>query len=1046
MSLAKHLIGRVLGERYRLTRWIGGGGFADVYEAEDIKFVRARVAVKILKPEFSKRVVTEARIAREFQHINVVSVSDMGADGDCPYIVMEYLEGRTLEHLQPLLPRLIRKFVYEICGALQRAHEKGLVHRDLKLQNIMLVDLGSAQERFVILDFGIAAHLNAESTLRNKTMDGGGSIDYMPPEQLYAQGDQQPTPQLDIYSFGVILYELLTGRKPFQADGITIMAMLKLIEKHSPPRFAEVAPDKQIDSAIESLVLQCLSKLPERRPASIKEVAERFLAAWDESQDPDASHRPFVAPQPRQQTPPSGSPKPNAPQAITPSQSATPEQSAFAPAHSPTEPSQFQTMLPQRQTSGPAVSSEPEWTKSRGAYRVAPNMNDLGSPPLATPADILTGTLLPAESDDLQSDEPSQHSTSWKNPGKSVVSRNQVELPDEQAETNQHGFRWWRNALLLSTFLLLVLVISSLIIVQRNSVLSKVRRLAREHKYSEDVSYLDSGNWLTFPLVDRDEFREYVHQDWVNDAEMKLEHKEFASAIADCEQIQQRFPNDIQAAKILEKIAEREKQRIQEFADRADYQKAVQQLDDPRSPGTLLGKSRRDLWDREAIKSSIRKRGIAKTNGLMKANNDAAALVSAEKLLQAFPDNAELRGLKHDAELNLVVASGDQKAANGAYPEAVTLYRKAIELGPNPGRRQEVTLKVAQASYQQASDKLKSTPADGDNNADADVVRNLLKQVFSDLTIIQLKAMEFQIPVSPKVGLLRGKTFLLRAKLNQTRKAMADAICDVKFALENDAGVKTEAKEILTSICSDAGDEGVAHHKKASELASELDKLRRAATDAKETQPAIQLAIEVDKEWQTAVTNLDLAIAACEAALLSDDKPVNPQIPPLYAFRADARIRMSKPDYAGAVTDLKHFRRLVETIRSAPMDLDLKYINASVSLALIQATSSDSSLRSPAEAFQAANDANSRFEASGSTDLHLEAHILEAQAAAAAATGDFEAAVGFTEKALAILEAGSAAWTEHQSRLQKCYSKDKPFVASPKETSPTSKFPACVQQ
>ena len=293
------LEGRELANRYRLTRLVDCGGFGAVYEATDLKFPGDSVAVKLGMAVSSERAFSrEALLIRQLNHENVVKVHDYGVEQGLPYIVMDMLHGERLDvlleqHNGRLPKQLLIKFVREIGAALQNLHAKELVHRDLKPKNIMLVDTGSVDEyghpqlRFVLLDFGIASKIDAANSLANRTMDGAGTPEYMSPEQV---ASKETTHQTDIYAIGVILYQLLTGRVPFaladQSHGAVAMVITSVAQSPPPP-FAEVAPDIVVDPQIEALVLKCLEKNPEDRPASIAEVRHQFLEIYDPKYDAD---------------------------------------------------------------------------------------------------------------------------------------------------------------------------------------------------------------------------------------------------------------------------------------------------------------------------------------------------------------------------------------------------------------------------------------------------------------------------------------------------------------------------------------------------------------------------------------------------------------------------------------------------------------------------------------------------------------------------------------------------------------------------------------
>ncbi len=284
------LVGRELGGRYLLEKFIDRGGYGAVYRGTDKKFNQP-VAVKV---GFSTReFVREAQLAAQVRHNHIVQVTDYGSDAGLAYLVMEFLQGEDLEKLfkrqdSRLSLDQVRKLINEVGDALEYAHAERLIHRDLKPKNIILKQqlsksgTNSGTTKFVLLDFGIASKLDAEGTQRNRTQDGAGTVEYMAPELLGR--DPKATTQSDIYAFGVILYQMLAGRTPFPQLDTSRLALancLNAISKADPPRFREICVDREYPAGLEELVLECLEKNPERRPQTIAEVRQRSLEIID---------------------------------------------------------------------------------------------------------------------------------------------------------------------------------------------------------------------------------------------------------------------------------------------------------------------------------------------------------------------------------------------------------------------------------------------------------------------------------------------------------------------------------------------------------------------------------------------------------------------------------------------------------------------------------------------------------------------------------------------------------------------------------------------
>lgn len=267
-------IGRILDGRYEITESIGEGGMADVYKAND-NVENKIVAVKILKKEFAeneefvRRFRNESKAIAVLSHPNIVKVFDVGFTDKIQFIVMEYIDGITLKEYMEKEGILTWKdsvhFIIQILRALQHAHNKGIVHRDIKPQNIMMFDDGTIK----VMDFGIAKFAREDG--KTATDQAIGSVHYISPEQA---GGGVTNEKSDIYSVGVMLYEMLTGQKPFDTDNPVSVAVMHMQSKAIPPR--KVNPD--IPPALEKIIMQAMEKDPDKRYQSaadmIKEIEE----------------------------------------------------------------------------------------------------------------------------------------------------------------------------------------------------------------------------------------------------------------------------------------------------------------------------------------------------------------------------------------------------------------------------------------------------------------------------------------------------------------------------------------------------------------------------------------------------------------------------------------------------------------------------------------------------------------------------------------------------------------------------------------------------
>ena len=261
---------RVLAGRYEIDSVLGEGGMAKVFRGTD-KVLGRTVAVKVLAPQFAKdhqfvtRFRREAQAAAALNHPNVVSVYDTGSEDGIHWIVMEYVDGRTLKSVVreegPLLPERAVEIAEAICLALSTAHEKGLVHRDIKPGNIMLTPSGETK----VMDFGIARATAGADTL-TQTAAVLGTAAYLSPEQ--AQGKPVDA-RSDIYAVGCVLYEMLTAHPPFEGDSPVAIAYKHVRETPTPPSRLNGDVPKELDA----IVLKAMAKNPDNRYQTTREMA-----------------------------------------------------------------------------------------------------------------------------------------------------------------------------------------------------------------------------------------------------------------------------------------------------------------------------------------------------------------------------------------------------------------------------------------------------------------------------------------------------------------------------------------------------------------------------------------------------------------------------------------------------------------------------------------------------------------------------------------------------------------------------------------------------
>ena len=252
-------VGTYLADRYEIVSKIGAGGMSDVYKAKDHVLGRF-VAIKVLKPEFSEdrgfvaKFRTEAQSAAGLEHPNIVNIYDVGSEEGLHYIVMEYVEGITLKTYIEKKGQLSFKeavsIAIQVARGIEAAHNKQIIHRDIKPQNIMI----STEGKVKVMDFGIARAASSNTV----SSDVMGSVHYSSPEQArngFVDG------RSDIYSLGIVMYEMVTGRVPFDGDTTVAVAIQHLQEEMTPPSVYA----KNLPISMEKIILKCTQKNADRR-------------------------------------------------------------------------------------------------------------------------------------------------------------------------------------------------------------------------------------------------------------------------------------------------------------------------------------------------------------------------------------------------------------------------------------------------------------------------------------------------------------------------------------------------------------------------------------------------------------------------------------------------------------------------------------------------------------------------------------------------------------------------------------------------------------
>ena len=262
---ADPLLGRELDGRYRIEGRLGEGGLGVVYRARHVRLGRA-FAIKVLQPVYASNASLRARFDREakalgaLNHPGVVGVTDFGIDGEVPFLVMELLEGATLDVRMPLPPDRALSILRDVLGAVAYAHGLGLVHRDLKPANVFLESLPEGQERVRVLDFGLAKFLDgSDGSALTRPGATLGTPAYMSPEQALGGA---ASPRNDVYALGILLYELLVHERPFRGESGELMRQHLLVPV---PSLASKRPDLPSLNALDAVVQRATAKAPAER-------------------------------------------------------------------------------------------------------------------------------------------------------------------------------------------------------------------------------------------------------------------------------------------------------------------------------------------------------------------------------------------------------------------------------------------------------------------------------------------------------------------------------------------------------------------------------------------------------------------------------------------------------------------------------------------------------------------------------------------------------------------------------------------------------------
>ncbi len=297
-------VGQIIADRYRLTKRLGEGGMGEVYLAEHV-YISKQVALKLLRPEIAnnaeavERFHREARATSSIGHENIITIDDFGRlpDGSV-FFTMEFLEGEPLSDLMlkgPMDSARALNIIIQVCRGLAAAHDKEIVHRDMKPDNVFVTKDGRGNDLVKILDFGIAKVNDPQSSNLTRTGQVFGTPHYMSPEQAMGKALDHRS---DIYSVGVMMYEMFTGTVPFKAESFIGILTKHVTEMPVPP--SQAAPGRQINPRLEQIIMKAMDKEPDKRYASMEEM----LRDLNEVQRAVTAFRDVVRPDPGMPPPP----------------------------------------------------------------------------------------------------------------------------------------------------------------------------------------------------------------------------------------------------------------------------------------------------------------------------------------------------------------------------------------------------------------------------------------------------------------------------------------------------------------------------------------------------------------------------------------------------------------------------------------------------------------------------------------------------------------------------------------------------------------------